>query len=218
MSSRDRSDQATCQTVAGRMASQTERRQQQKLVQPLRSRKRQRKQLDFETLPRLDAFLKAESDTQYEPSQRTGGSLPYSAWVLGPANAIPDLDQAIRVWDARNTVLEYLRSDDPSLDVELIKKLQSTESISPNVVLNLTAQLPPIIDSSDIEPGTLISWKRRTTNKRVTGRRFRRNTRLTTAIHWRSSCDRGLARPNKPSGPGQEIPTTSIAASIAATS
>ncbi len=109
-------------------------------------------QLDFETLPRLDAFLKAEADNQYEPAQRLG--LAYSGWVLGPANAIPDLDQALRIWDARHLVLEALRTDDMAVQVELIKKLQSTENISPSkVVLPMIAQLPPILDASGVELG-----------------------------------------------------------------
>lgn len=121
----------------------------EKLVQPLRSEIND--QLDFETLPRLDAFLKAEADKQYEPAQRLG--LAYTGWILGPANAIPDLDQAVRVWDARNTVLEYLRSDDPGLDAQLIQKLKSTENIGTDAVIQLIGQLPPILDANGIEAG-----------------------------------------------------------------
>ncbi len=124
--------------------------EQEKRLHPLRSEINN--QLDFETLPRLDAFLKAETDNQYQPSQRLG--LAYSGWFLGSANAVPDLDQALRLADARQAVLEYLRTDDPSLEVELMKKLQSAENISPNTVLNLTAQLPPILDASEAQPGT----------------------------------------------------------------
>jgi len=125
--------------------------QVQKRLEPMRSAINE--QLNFETLPRLDAFLKSESDSQYEPSQRLG--LAYTGWILGPANAVPDLDQAFRVWEARNFVLEYLRSEDPSEQAELLKKLQTTENISANTVLYLTAQLPPILDSGDIEAETL---------------------------------------------------------------
>lgn len=121
----------------------------EKLVQPLRSEIND--QLDFETLSRLDAFVKAEADKQYEPAQRLG--LAYTGWILGPANASPDLDQALRVWDARNTVLEYLRSDDPGLDAQLMEKLKSSENIGVDAVLQLIGQLPPILDASDIEIG-----------------------------------------------------------------
>jgi pimeloyl-ACP methyl ester carboxylesterase len=108
-------------------------------------------QLDFDTLPRLDAFVKAESDKQYSPSQRLG--LAYSGWALGPANAIPDLDQALRAWDARHSVLDYLRSDDPSVQSAVLQKLQSMENIGPRLVLNLAAQLPPVIEPDDVSPG-----------------------------------------------------------------
>ena len=122
-----------------------------KLLQSLRSEVNE--QLDFETLPRLDTFLKAEADKQYEPAQRLG--LAYSGWILGSANAIPDLDQALRLWDARHAVIDYIRSDDPNLHGELIQKLGSIESISPQAVLNLVPQLPPALDASDIEPGSV---------------------------------------------------------------
>ena len=118
-------------------------------LQPLRSEIKE--QLDFETLPRLDAFLKAEADKQYEPAQRLG--LAYSGWVLGSANAIPDLDQTLRIWEARDAAIEYLRSDAPGRQAELIEQLRKSEGISPKIVLNLVPQLPAILDASDIEPG-----------------------------------------------------------------
>ena len=124
--------------------------EKEKRIQPLRSEVND--ELDFETLARLDSFLKSESDTQYEPAQRLG--LAYSGWVLGAANAVPDLEQALRVWDARHEVIEYLRSDDPSDHVRIVKKLQSSENISPTAILNLVAQLPPWLDPGDVHPET----------------------------------------------------------------
>ena len=123
--------------------------EQEKHLQPLRSEVTE--QLNFETLPRLDAFIKAEADTEYDAAQRLG--LAYTGWVLGAANAIPDLDQAFRIWDARSAVLEYLRSDDPSRQSQLMRRLLTAENISAEkVILNMIAQLPPILDASDIDP------------------------------------------------------------------
>lgn len=122
----------------------------EKLLEPLRSEIND--QLNFESLPRLDAFLKAEGDNQYKPDQRLG--LAYSGWILGAANAVPDLEQSLRVWEARTTVLQYLRSEDPGMDAELLKKLQSAENIGHGAVLNMAAQLPPILDDMGYEPGT----------------------------------------------------------------
>ena len=108
-------------------------------------------ELNFETLPRLDSFLKAEADTQYTPAQRLG--LAYTGWVLGAANAEPDLDQALRVWSTREDVLQYLRSSDPSDHAKLIDKIRSSESIGPELILAMIPQLPPLIDSEELEPG-----------------------------------------------------------------
>lgn len=118
-------------------------------LQPMRSEIND--QLDFETLPRLDSFLKAETDKDYKPADRL--ALAYSGWVLGAANAVPELDQALSVWDARQSVFEYVRTADPVKHTELIKKLQSTESISPGIVLQMIAQLPELMEPSNLEPG-----------------------------------------------------------------
>ena len=122
---------------------------QEEKLQGLRSEINE--QLDFETLPRLDAFLKAEVDKQFDPSQRLG--LAYSGWVLGSANAIADLNQTFRIWEARHTVMDYLRSDDMGVRSDLLKQLRSLEGVSPQIVLNLVPQLPPILDASEVEPG-----------------------------------------------------------------
>ncbi|WP_010582154.1 hypothetical protein [Schlesneria paludicola] len=122
--------------------------EQEERLQQLRSEINE--QLDFETLPRLDAFLKAESDKQYEPAERL--AMAYSGWVLGSANAVTDLDQTLRFWDARRSVLEYLRTNEPSTQIEAMKTLKTTESVGPDAVMKLIPQLPPILDASDISP------------------------------------------------------------------
>ena len=121
----------------------------EELLQPLRSEINE--QLDFETLPRLDAFLKAETDKEFDPAQRLG--LAYSGWVLGAANAIPDLEQTLRVWDARHAVIDYLQSHDAAVRSDSMDRLRSLEGISPKIVLSLIPQLSPLLDGSDIEPG-----------------------------------------------------------------
>ena len=108
-------------------------------------------QLDFETLPRLDAFLKAEADKLFDPSQRLG--LAYSGWVLGSAHAIPDLDQALRVWEARHLVIDYLHGQDNVPREDALQGLRSLEGISAQTVLRMVPQLPPLLDASEIEPG-----------------------------------------------------------------
>lgn len=123
--------------------------EQEEKLQPLRSEVNE--QLDFETLPRLDSFLKAEADKQYDPGQRL--ALAYSGWILGSANAVTDLDQTIRLSEARHFVLEYLRSDSPGVRAEAADQLRTLEGVSPRMVLNMVAQLPPMLDSGDDKPG-----------------------------------------------------------------
>lgn len=123
----------------------------EKLLSPLRSEVND--ELDFETLPRLDSFLKAETDTQYTPSERLG--LAYTGWVLGAAYAEPDLDQALRLWKSRQDVLEYLRSDDPSDQAKAMDSIRSSEGVSPETILTMIPQLPPLVDAEELQPGTV---------------------------------------------------------------
>ncbi len=117
-------------------------------LQPLRSEINE--QLDFETLPRLDAFLKSEGDTQLTTEQHL--ALAYSGWVVGAANAVTDLDQAIRYWDARFAMLEYVRADNPQDREQHLGQLQKVEGVGPKIVMQLTSQLPPALDASGIVP------------------------------------------------------------------
>ena len=120
-------------------------------LQPLRSEINE--QLSVETLPRLDAFLKAEGDTQFSPEQHL--ALAYSGWVGGAANAVTDLDQAVRFWDARFLMLEYVRAESPQDCERLHEQLRRVEGVGPKVVMQLAQQLPPALDADGISPGEL---------------------------------------------------------------
>ena len=118
-------------------------------LQPLRSEINE--QLDFETLPRLDAFLKSEGDAQLTADQHL--ALAYSGWVVGAANAVTDLDQAIRCWDARFAMLEYARADNPQACEQHYQQLRQVEGVGPKIVMQLASQLPPSLDASGVVPG-----------------------------------------------------------------
>ena len=118
-------------------------------LQPLRSEINE--QLDFETLPRLDAFLKSEGDAQLTADQHL--ALAYSGWVVGAANAVTDLDQAIRFWDARFAMLEYARADNPQACEQHYQQLRQVEGVGPKIVMQLASQLPPSLDASGVVPG-----------------------------------------------------------------
>ena len=108
-------------------------------------------QLDFETLPRLDPFLKAESDLQMTPEQHL--ALAYSGWLVGAVNAITDLEQAVRLFDARFALLEYARAENQQECDQLLQQFRRLEGIGPKIVMQLATRLPPFLDSSDILPG-----------------------------------------------------------------
>ena len=118
-------------------------------LQPLRSEINE--QLDFETLPRLDAFLKSEGDMQLTADQHL--ALAYSGWVVGAADAVTDLDQAIHFWDARFVMLEYARADNPQACEQHYQQLRKIEGVGPKIVMQLASQLPPSLDAHGIVPG-----------------------------------------------------------------
>jgi pimeloyl-ACP methyl ester carboxylesterase len=118
-------------------------------LQPLRAEIND--QLNVETLPRLDAFLQAETDKQLTAEQHL--ALAYSGWVVGAANAITDLPLAIRYWDARFNILEAVRADSIQNRDLHYQELRRVEGIGPRVVLQLTALLPPVPDGAIYQPG-----------------------------------------------------------------
>ena len=108
-------------------------------------------QLNVETLPRLAAFLQAESDSQLTAEQQL--ALAYSGWVVGAANAITDLELAIRYWDARFLILEAVRAESIQDRDLRYQELRRVEGVGPKVVLQITALLPPILGAGEIRPG-----------------------------------------------------------------
>ncbi|MBS0203378.1 MAG: hypothetical protein JSS49_10795 [Planctomycetes bacterium] len=118
-------------------------------LQPLRTEINE--QLDLESLPRMDAFLQAETDPRLTIEQRL--ALAYSGWVVGAANAITDLNLAIRYWDARHSILEAVRAETVQDRDERFQELRRVEGVGPRAVLQLTAFLPAILDIGEIRPG-----------------------------------------------------------------
>jgi predicted esterase len=103
------------------------------------------------TLDRLDPFLKAETDDTLSPAEKL--ALAYSGWVLGAANAVTSLDQAVRLWDARFLVQEALRAPTPNERQLVYQQLRRLEGVGPEVIRKLIPQLPPVVETPGIEPG-----------------------------------------------------------------
>lgn len=102
-------------------------------------------ELSLETLSRLDPFLRAEKDPQLTPREKL--ALGYSGWVVGPSNAVTDLNQAVRLWDARHLVLEYLRSVHPHDHEHLLGEIRKLEGIGTASIQQLIALLPPWLEA-----------------------------------------------------------------------
>ncbi|RMG32791.1 MAG: hypothetical protein D6725_16940, partial [Planctomycetota bacterium] len=100
-----------------------------------------REQLDFESLPRLEAFLKLHADETLQPDQRL--ALAYSGWVVGAENAVTDLQTAVNLWEAQFLVRQVLNEPDAALREQLAVRLSRLEGISAEVVARIIRHLPP---------------------------------------------------------------------------
>jgi enterochelin esterase-like enzyme len=115
-------------------------------IAPLRSEISEK--LTYSTLDRLDAYTKLAADQQLKSEEKL--ALALSGWVVGSADAVTELDQALRLWQARFFVLEYLRSA-PDADPErkaLLAKLDALEGVGPERMAQMLPHLPPILDST----------------------------------------------------------------------
>lgn len=118
-------------------------------LQPLRSVLLE--ELHPDTLSRLDPFLKAENGGGFQPDEHL--ALGYSGWVVGAANAVTDLDQAVRLWDTRFLIQEAMRAPTPNARQLVYQQMRRVEGIGPDTVRKLIPQIPPVIETPDILPG-----------------------------------------------------------------
>ncbi|MBM81155.1 MAG: hypothetical protein CMJ78_11255 [Planctomycetaceae bacterium] len=139
---------------------QGERMQQ---LAPMRSMIREK--LDYESLDRLDAFLKLADDQTLTADKKL--ALAYSGWMVGAENAADDLDLAINLSEAQFLVMEYVRSDDKDARNRILEKLDDLESVSPARIAQLIPNLPPVIETSGLVPGTHISLEAKSGDPRI---------------------------------------------------
>lgn len=98
-------------------------------------------EIHYETIGRLQPFLRAVDDDSLTPDQKL--ALAYSGWILGSSEAVLDLNEAIRLWDARFLVLEFLRTDrDPLRERELLSELEATEGAGTTRLAQMIPLLP----------------------------------------------------------------------------
>lgn len=119
-------------------------------VRPLRSMLTA--EIHYNTIGRLEPFLRSERDATLKPDEKL--ALAYSAWVLGSANAVLDLEAAVRFWEARLLVLEYLRTvDNPFRREEIVAKLNALEGINVERIAQMIPNIPLPFEPPQAQPG-----------------------------------------------------------------
>lgn len=111
-------------------------------------------ELNYERMSRLEPFLRAEDDDSLTAAQKL--ALAYSGWLLGNDGAVLDLDEAIRLWDARFQVLEYLRNEtDPLRDSEILEHLGAIEGVGPERLSRMLKHLPLPLETPAVAAGEM---------------------------------------------------------------
>jgi pimeloyl-ACP methyl ester carboxylesterase len=121
-------------------------------------------ELNFENVGRLDAFLgqarqaerlqKAGKNPQTRPDQLL--SLAASGWLLGSVSAEMSVETARRLWQGREMVLSFLRSDDANKRQQLLQRHQAgsrTESASLDELIQIIRTLPPVAPEKKLPVG-----------------------------------------------------------------
>lgn len=122
-----------------------------KEIAPLRAEISEK--LNVSNLERLDAFSRLAVDSQLKADEKL--ALALSGWVVGSPNAVTEIDQALRLWQARFLVLDYLRTAvdaDPERKA-ILEKLESMEGVGPERIAQILPLLPPTLDPRDASPG-----------------------------------------------------------------
>jgi len=109
--------------------------------------------LNVTTLPRLDAFMKLARAQGLKADEKL--ALALSGWTVGSENAVTELDQALRYWQARFLLRDYLRtSDDGEGDRrELLERMLALEGVSAARIAQMLILLPPPLDTAAAKPG-----------------------------------------------------------------
>lgn len=121
-------------------------------LRPLRSQLAD--ELHYETLPRLATFVRSERDPDLTPKQQL--ALAYSGWVLGDVAATLEIQDAVRLWNARFLALEALRAErNPPRQEELFEELRGIESLTVEKMVQMVPQLPLPFEPVSTEPRTI---------------------------------------------------------------
>lgn len=112
--------------------------------------------LNYINLERLDAYHKLSGDALLKPDEKL--ALALSGWTVGSQNAVTDLDQALRFWQARFLLIDYLRSATEA-EVErksLLTRLEALEGLGPDRVAQMLPLLPTSGDTTGLVGGQAV--------------------------------------------------------------
>ncbi|HTU21327.1 MAG TPA: hypothetical protein VMG10_24955 [Gemmataceae bacterium] len=123
-----------------------------------------RDELNFENVARLDAFLgqarQAERLQQENKKSEVGAEqllgLAVSGWLLGSPSAEMSVETARSLWNGRNMVLAYLRSDDADKRKAILQRHlagSNTESATLDELMQIIRTLPPIAAEEKLPDG-----------------------------------------------------------------
>ena len=118
-------------------------------VRPLRSVVSD--QLTIDTLPRLQPFLRAEQDETLRPDEKL--ALAYSGWLLGPSQADVSLAAAVRLWQMRFLVRQYLRLPNEIDRRNTLGELNNIDGATVSTIAAMIPQLTPVVDDPPPPPG-----------------------------------------------------------------
>ena len=102
-----------------------------------------------ENIDRMAPFEQVADDPQLAASQKL--ALAFSSWVVGPSDAVESIPAALRMWETRFLMLEYLRTpDDTARRQEILQKLEETDDVSVERLARMVEFLPAFEDSAPI--------------------------------------------------------------------
>ena len=107
--------------------------------------------LGFDTLSRMDAFLRLSDDATMGADQKL--ALAVSGWLLGGDDAIVNLPVALSVYNVRELTAAYLREKTARRRSAILDEMRSYEGATVRQVAKLLAHMKPPLTSSPVPEG-----------------------------------------------------------------
>ena len=108
-------------------------------------------EVDRSGLDRLRTHLELLHDSPAPADEQLAAI--FSAWLLGDEHSLSDLGDAIRLWDARHLVREFVLADSEDRRNELSAALREIEGLTPARLARMIRHLPPVLDDVPVRPG-----------------------------------------------------------------